>query len=96
MDVDRARQAGECWHCGDPYMPGHFCPAKKAAQDTYKTRVRLADAQPAEHQPEASTSQEVTLSKDAKGKGKEKAQTTDQDIGGVLATMMDMMNIMQK
>ena len=96
MDVDRARRAGECWHCGDPYMPGHFCPAKKAAQDAYKTRVRLTEAQPAEQQPEASTSREVTLSKDAKGKGKERAQTPDQDIGGVLATMMDMMNIMQK
>ena len=96
MDVDRARRAGECWHCGDPYMPGHFCPAKKAAQDAYKTRVRLTETQPAESEPEASTSREVTLSKDAKGKGKEKAQTTDQDIGGVLATMMDMMNIMQK
>ena len=96
MDVDRARRAGECWHCGDPYMPGHFCPAKKATQDAYKTRNRLTETRPAETQPEASTSREVTLSKDAKGKGKEKAQTTDQDIGGVLATMMDMMNIMQK
>ena len=97
MDMDRARRAGECWHCGDPYMPGHFCPAKKAAQDAYKTRVRLTESRPAENkQPEASTSREVTLNKDAKGKGKEKAQTTDQDIGGVLATMMDMMNIMQK
>ena len=96
MDVDRARRAGKCWHCGDPYMPGHFCPAKKAAQDAYKMRNHLTETRPADAEPEASTSREVTLSKDAKGKGKEKAQTTDQDIGGVLATMMDMMNIMQK
>ena len=96
MDVDRARRAGECWHCGDPYMPGHFCPAKKAAQDAYKTRVRLTETQPAESEPEASTSREVTLSKDAKGKGKEKAPPPDQDIGGALATMMDMINILGK
>ena len=96
MDVDRARRAGECWHCGDPYMPGHFCPAKKAAQDAYKTRIHLTEAQPAEQQPEASTSREVTLSKDAKGKGKEKAPPSDQDIGGALATMMDMINILGK
>ena len=96
MDVDRTRRNGECWHCGDPYMPGHFCPAKKAAQDAYKTCNRMTETRPTEEQPEASTSREVTLSKDAKGKGKEKAQTADQDIGGVLATMMDMMNIMQK
>ena len=93
MDVDRTRRSGECWHCGDPYMPGHFCPAKKAAQDAYKTRVRLTDTEPP---PEASTSREVTLSKDAKGKGKEKAPPTDQDIGGALATMMDMINILGK
>ena len=96
MDVDRARRAGECWHCGDPYMPGHFCPAKKAAQDAYKTRVRLTDTQQAESEPEASSSREVTLSKDAKGKGKEKAPPSDQDIGGALATMMDMINILGK
>ena len=96
MDVDRTRRTGECWHCGDPYMPGHFCPAKKAAQDAYKTRVRLTDTQQAEEPPEASTSREVTLSKDAKGKGKEKAPPADQDIGGALATMMDMINILGK
>ena len=96
MDVDRTRRTGECWHCGDPYMPGHFCPAKKAAQDAYKTRVHLTDAQGAEGEPEASTSREVTLSKDAKGKGKEKAPPSDQDIGGALATMMDMINILGK
>ena len=95
MDVDRTRRTGECWHCGDPYMPGHFCPAKKAAQDAYKTRVRLTDTQPAESEPD-STSREVTLSKDAKGKGKEKAPPPDQDIGGALATMMDMINILGK
>ena len=71
MDVDRARQAGECWHCGDPYMPGHFCPAKKATQDAYKMRNRALEAKN-EEQPEASTSREITLSKDTKGKGKEK------------------------
>ena len=96
MDVDRTRRSGECWHCGDPYMPGHFCPAKKAAQDAYKTRVRMTETQPAEEQPETSTSREVTLSKDAKGKGKEKAPPSDQDIGGALATMMDMINILGK
>ena len=96
MDVDRTRRAGECWHCGDPYMPGHFCPAKKATQDAYKTRVRLTETQQAEPEPEASTSREVTLSKDAKGKGKEKAPPSDQDIGGALATMMDMINILGK
>ena len=96
MDVDRTRRSGECWHCGEPYMPGHFCPAKKAAQDAYKTCNRLMETRPAETSSEPSTLREMTLSKDAKGKGKEKAQTTDQDIGGVLATMMDMMNIMQK
>ena len=94
MDVDRTRRSGECWHCGDPYMPGHFCPAKKAAQDAYKTRVRVTEAQPTEEPPEASTSREVTLSKDAKGKGK--APPPDQDIGGALATMMDMINILGK
>ena len=94
MDVDRTRRTSECWHCGDPYMPGHFCPAKKAAQDAYKTRVRLTETQPAEEPPEASTSREVTLSKDAKGKGK--APPPDQDIGGALATMMDMINILGK
>ena len=96
MDVDRTRRTSKCWHCGDPYMPGHFCPAKKAAQDAYKTRVRLTETQQAEGPPEASTSREVTLSKDAKGKGKEKAPPTDQDIGGALATMMDMINILGK
>ena len=96
MDVDRARRAGEYWHCGDPYMPGHFCPAKKAAQDAYKTRVRLTETQQAEEPPETSTSREVTLSKDAKGKGKEKPPPSDQDIGGALATMMDMINILGK
>ena len=96
MDVDRTRRTGECWHCGDPYMPGHYCPAKKAAQDAYKTRVRLTETQQAEGPPEASTSREVTLSKDAKGKGKEKAPPSDQDIGGALATMMDMINILGK
>ena len=93
MDVDRTRQSGECWHCGDPYMPGHFCPAKKAAQDAYKTCNRAIAT---EEQPEALTSREITLSKDAKGKGKEKAQTPDQDIGGTLASMMDMINIITK
>ena len=77
-------------------MPGHFCPAKKAAQDAYKTRNRALEAKATEEKPEPSTSREMTLSKDAKGKGKEKSPSTDQDIGGVLATMMDMMNIMQK
>ena len=96
MDVDRTKRAGECWHCGDPYMPGHFCPAKKAAQDAYKTRVRLTETQQAEEPPEASTSREVTLSKDAKGKGKERAPSSDQDIGATLAAMMDMMNIFGK
>ena len=70
MDVDRTRRTGECWHCGEPYMPGHFCPAKKATQDAYKTRVRLTETGTAEPEPEASSSREVTLSKDAKGKGK--------------------------
>ena len=96
MDVDRARRASECWHCRDPYMPGHFCPAKKAAQDAYKTCNRAVDAKSTEEQPEASTSREVTLSKDAKGKGKERAQTPNQDIGGTLASMMDMINIISK
>ena len=56
MDVDRTRRTGECWHCGEPYMPGHFCPAKKATQDAYKTRVCLTETPQDEVQPEASTS----------------------------------------
>ena len=96
MDVDRARRAGECWHCGDPYMPGHFCPAKKAAQDAYKARNRALEAKASKEPPEPSTSREMTLSKDAKGKGKERAQAPDQDIGGTLASIMDMINIVSK
>ena len=78
-------------------MPGHYCAVKKAAQDTYRVHNRAMEStgevsKDADFDQGVGTSQ-VLVKKD---KGKEKAQAPNPDIGGTLASMIDLINIISK
>ena len=79
-------------------MPGHYCAAKKAAQDAYCIRNRAMEStgkasKDTDFDQNAAGTSQALVKKD---KGKEKAKDPDQDIGGTLASMMDMINIISK
>ena len=98
MDIDRARREGVCRHCGEQYMPGHYCAAKKAAQDAYRVRNRALESsgeasKDADFDRNAAGTSQALVKKD---KGKEKAKDPNQDIGGTLAAMMDAINMLTK
>lgn len=73
-------------------MPGHYCTAKKAAQDAYEARSWVADARPSQPQEEE---RKESWSNNVKGKGKSQ-EDPQSGIEETLTQIMDQLNIHTK